>query len=165
MNHRMAIQSMRQKTYNIIWWIMGMTCWISVLSCGITNPPKTIHQEIPQASKNETIATEPVENPLAKIVFDSSAYHFGQIKQGDIIEREVFFTNMGPGLLIIELISACECTTLDWSRLPIKPGNRSSIKIIYNSKEKQGAQIVDIDVIANTQPPSTYTKFSLFVIK
>ena len=101
----------------------------------------------------------------AKMVFDSTSYHFGEIKEGKIIERVIFFTNEGPGDLIIELMTACECTTLDYSRLPIKKGVRSPINIKYNSKGKNGSQIVDIDILANTVPVNNSTKFYIQVIK
>ena len=101
----------------------------------------------------------------AKMVFDSTSYHFGEIVEGEIIERVIFFTNEGPGDLIIELMTACECTTLDYSRLPIKKGTRSPIKIKYNSKGKNGPQIVDIDILANTVPVNNSTKFYIQVSK
>jgi len=135
-------------------------------SCIISKKTKPIAQEVIQTKHQQDVKPmDSLVNLMASLVFDSSSYHFGQIKQGEILDREVHFTNKGPGDLYIDLISACECTSLDWSRLPIKPGARSVIKINYNSKDKEGAQIVDLDVIANTNPPSTFTKFSLFVVK
>lgn len=101
----------------------------------------------------------------AKMVFDSSSYHFGEVIEGGVIERVIFFTNEGPGDLIIELMTACECTTLDYSRLPIKKGARSPINIKYNSKGKNGPQIVDIDILANTIPVNNSTKFYIQVTK
>ena len=53
-------------------------------------------------------------------------------KTGNILR---WFTNTGATDLQIELITACECTTLDWTRLPVAPGARSKIKIRYNSKD------------------------------
>ena len=73
---------------------------------------------------------------FAKIQFDSSTYHFGELVQGQILDKEIWFTNTGTSDLQIELITACECTTLDWTRLPVAPGARSKIKIRYNSKDK-----------------------------
>ncbi|MBK7738975.1 MAG: DUF1573 domain-containing protein [Saprospiraceae bacterium] len=102
---------------------------------------------------------------FAKIQFDSSTYHFGELVQGQILDKEIWFTNTGTSDLQIELITACECTTLDWTRLPVAPGARSKIKIRYNSKDKDGPQIVDVEVIANTEPASSYTKFKLEVKK
>lgn len=111
------------------------------------------------------IQGEILKKPLAKIQVDSSEYHFGELTQGQVLKKEIWFTNTGATELQIELITACECTTLDWSRLPIAPGARSKISISYNSKDKEGPQIIDVEVIANTEPASTYTKFKLNVKK
>ncbi len=108
------------------------------------------------------VEAEP-ETKKAKITFDSTSYHLGSIKKGDLISRELHFRNTGEQDLIIELMSACECTTLDWPRLPIKPGKKGIIKLRYDSKDKEGPQIVDIEIMANTDPETSYTKFYIFV--
>ena len=95
---------------------------------------------------SESEAMESIEIPdtagkVAKVVFDSTKYHFGVVYEGDKVEREIFFTNVGEGDLLIELVTACECTQLDWSRLPIKKGQRSKISINYNSKGKDGTSL------------------------
>jgi len=113
--------------------------------------------EAPQISSDTVIA-------FAKIEFDSMAYDFGTIRQGEVLEKTIYFTNTGQADLKIDLITACECTTLDWSRLPIKVGQRSKIKILYNSKDKVGPQTVDLDIMANTAKGFSYTKFKLIVI-
>lgn len=118
---------------------------------------------IAQLQKAETGKIE--YKPITKIQFDSSNYHFGSMMEGQILNKEIWFTNTGFADLQIEMITACECTTLDWSRLPIKAGERSKIKLSYNSKEKVGPQTVDIELIANTNPSSNYTKFNLEVKK
>ncbi|HOJ90465.1 MAG TPA: DUF1573 domain-containing protein, partial [Saprospiraceae bacterium] len=118
----------------------------------------------------ESEAMESIEIPdtagkVAKVVFDSTKYHFGVVYEGDKVEREIFFTNVGEGDLLIELVTACECTQLDWSRLPIKKGQRSKISISYNSKGKDGPQIVDVDIIGNMDPIVAGTKFYITVLK
>lgn len=102
---------------------------------------------------------------VATIVFDSTAYHYGAVQEGDRVAKEIFFTNTGPGDLLIELVTACECTQIDWTRLPVKAGQRSKLSIIYNSKGKDGPQIVDVDIIGNTDPIVTGTKFYITVNK
>ncbi|HRI00103.1 MAG TPA: DUF1573 domain-containing protein [Saprospiraceae bacterium] len=102
---------------------------------------------------------------VAKVVFDSSWYDFGTVMEGDPLKREIWFTNVGPGDLLIELMTACECTTLDYTRLPVRKGQRSKISISYNSVGKEGKQTVDLDMIANTDPIVTTAKFKLFVVK
>ncbi|MBK9378533.1 MAG: DUF1573 domain-containing protein [Saprospiraceae bacterium] len=101
----------------------------------------------------------------ASIVFDSSAYHFGKVIEGQAYETTVYFTNQGPGDLVIELVTACECTKLDYTILPVRVGKRSPIHIRYNSSGKEGPQIVDVDIIANTDPIVSSTKFYIDVVK
>ena len=152
------------------WWSFLLNLILSLVivlfSIGCSSSKKIIVQKqgYPDIQIHKEVQID-TAGKFAKIVFDSSSYHFGMMKQGELMHREIYFTNQGPGDLLIELISACECTTLDWSRLPIKPGSRSSIKITYNSKDKDGLQIVDIDVTANTNPGSSFTKFYLLVEK
>ena len=116
-----------------------------------------IKTEAPQISVDSVIA-------YAKIEFDSMVYDFGTIRQGEVLEKTIYFTNTGQADLKIDLITACECTTLDWSRLPIRPGQHSNIKIRYNSKDKIGPQTVDLDIMANTATGFSYTRFKLTVI-
>lgn len=100
---------------------------------------------------------------FAVIRFDSSAYQFGAIRKGTVLEKEIFFANIGSVPLVIDQMTACECTTLDFTRLPIPPGARVPLKIRYDSKDKSGPQIVDIDIIANTQSGYASVKFFLLV--
>lgn len=145
------------ESFLIIFWIS----W-NFLSC--TSSRQMVQNlPVPQERTQEHMEIIDTIGKFAKIVFDSGSYHFGVIRQGELLSKELFFTNQGEGDLVIQLMSACECTTLDWSRLPIKPGRKSSIKIVYNSKDKKGPQVVDIDIIANTKPPTSSTKFSLWV--
>ena len=92
-------------------------------------------------------------------------YRFGSIKQGGVISRELYFKNAGKVDLVISQISACECTTLDWPRLPIKPGKTGKLSVKYNSKDKEGIQTVDVDIIANTVPELTILTFYVQVFK
>jgi hypothetical protein len=132
-----------------------------ILSCSSSKPKEIALKQSPGETMKKSEFEAEAKAPFAKLVFDSSQYHFGQLRKGEFLYKEIYFRNID---LQIDLISACECTTLDWSRLPIPPGGRSTLKIKYDSKDKQGIQIVDIDVMANTNPPNTYTKFTLEVI-
>ncbi len=98
-----------------------------------------------------------------KLHFDSTHYHIGTIKQGEIKNFELSFINAGTELLEIKLISACECTTVDWPVLPIPSGVQKKLKISYNSKDKKGLQIVDLDIMTNMPEDRIFIKFELFV--
>lgn len=98
-----------------------------------------------------------------KIQFDSTHYHIGSIKQGEIKNFELNFINAGGEALEIKLISACECTTVDWPVLPIASGVQKKLKISYNSKDKKGLQIVDLDIMTNMPEERVFIKFELLV--
>lgn len=117
-----------------------------------------------QVKKNETfIETVGVEDTFAIIKFDSASYQLGTILKGEIKETEIWFTNLGTIPLVIEQMTSCECTTLDYSRKPILPGARSKIKIKYDSKDKSGPQIIDIDILANTKSGTASMKLHILV--
>lgn len=101
----------------------------------------------------------------AKIKFDSTTYHKGSIKKGEVLKFEIPFSNAGAEALEIKLISACECTTVDWPVLPIPSGEKRTLKISYDSKDKSGKQIVDLDIMANTENQHTFVKFELTVLE
>ena len=151
-----------------LYFILSIICFISCQTSKKSSGIKTVAavQEV-NTTKDELLELDVPDTigKLAKVVFDSSKYEFGTVYEGDRVQREIFFTNKGPGDLVIELITACECTQLDWSRLPIKKDQRSRISIEYNSKGKNGPQIVDVDIIANTEPIVTGTKFFINVKK
>ncbi len=100
-------------------------------------------------ASNNTVAT--ADKPIMK--FEKETHDFGKIKQGDIVNYEFKFTNTGKSPLIITGAQAsCGCTTPEWPKEPIKPGENGSIKVTFNSKGKMGLQDKQILVTANTNP-------------
>lgn len=129
-----------------------------------TTSRSTLAENSGDTTKSVVEGAPQVQSPnAAHILFDSSSYHFGSVKQGGVVYRELHFTNDGSADLDIQLISACECTQLEWPQLPLKPGARGVIKVRYDSKDKSGPQIVDVEILANTTPEMSYTKFFIFV--
>ncbi|HEX5626135.1 MAG TPA: DUF1573 domain-containing protein [Saprospiraceae bacterium] len=130
----------------------------------VTPHPRSQAQTQPTALPDAKVRMDSLKR-FPKITFDSSQYLFGTVKAGGMIHREIHFTNTGETDLIIDLMSACECTTLDWPRSPIRPGQRATIKIRYDSKDKKGPQIVDLEILANTEKGISYTKFKVDVLE
>ncbi|MCC6754259.1 MAG: DUF1573 domain-containing protein [Saprospiraceae bacterium] len=105
-----------------------------------------------------------VEAPgFATMSFDSSRYHFGEVKRGQVVERELSFVNTGTAPLDIALISVCECTTIDYPHHPVAPGESASLRVRYDSKDKEGPQVVDIEIHANLPTGIQFTVFYIFV--
>ena len=90
--------------------------------------------------------------PVPKITFDEAEVDFGKVKKGEKRSHSFTFTNTGSADLIIELATACTCTSIDWPRKPIPPGGKGSIDVVFDSTTKKGQVSVDVDVISNTDP-------------
>lgn len=96
----------------------------------------------------------------AAMTFDMPHVDIGQIKKGEKKEMEFHFTNTGTEDLKIEIVSGCECTTLDWPRKVIKPGERGFVSAIFDSTQKDKSETVEIDInLENQDPKSGYPMF------
>lgn len=93
---------------------------------------------------------------LGQFQFPEMEYDFGNISEGQIIEHEFSFVNSGQAPLVISNITAsCGCTTPDWTKTPIKPGEEGFVKVVFNSTSKRGAQAPTVSIQANTNPTVT----------
>ncbi len=74
----------------------------------------------------------PVEE--STIVFDSNQFEYGELKYGSDGNCVFTFTNTGKEPIMLTSVRAsCGCTAPDWSKDPIKPGDKGEIKVKYNT--------------------------------
>ncbi|MCC9136630.1 DUF1573 domain-containing protein [Pontibacter silvestris] len=107
--------------------------------------------ENPNVASEETNAVASADAPV--MAFEETEYDFGTIKQGEVVEHTFAFTNTGKSPLVIESASAtCGCTAPEPPKEPIAPGEKSSIKVKFNSAGKMGQQYPTVTVRANTEP-------------
>lgn len=93
---------------------------------------------------------------LGAFKFNEMEYDFGTIREGEVIEHLFKFTNEGQAPLVISNITAsCGCTSPDWTKTPIKPGDEGFVKVVFNSTAKTGQQAPTVTVQANTTPNIT----------
>jgi hypothetical protein len=93
--------------------------------------------------------------------FEKMEYNYGSIKQGDKVDYEFVFTNVGKEPLIISSASgSCGCTVPEWPKEPIRKGEKGKIKVTFNSAGKQGMQdkTVTINSNAATNPVVLHIK-------
>ncbi len=116
-----------------------------------------------QGESASTVASD----KMPKITFKEKGIHdFGNITEGDTIEHKFLFTNTGAYPLIINNITAsCGCTTPEWPREPIEPGEESFVKVRFNSRNKEGEQSKTVTIFANTEPAMTDLQFRVYVDK
>lgn len=81
------------------------------------------------------------------VTWDKQFIALGKVKQGE--KREMFFefVNTSGQDVKIEIVDACECTTLEFPRGVIQPGQKGRIEAIFDSKEKKEDETIDIRVI------------------
>ncbi len=93
-------------------------------------------------------AEELAKAPAAE--FKETNFNFGNIKQGDKVEHTFTVTNYGKSDLIIRKVQAsCGCTAVNPSKNVIKPGEKTDIKVIFDSKGRKGRQNKAVTVITN----------------
>ncbi len=71
-----------------------------------------------------------------EIKFDKLYFDFGEVKVGEVKTLTLTFTNVGNRPLILDdAISSCDCTEVEWTKSPVMPGQKGTIKAIYTAKD------------------------------
>jgi hypothetical protein len=100
-----------------------------------------------QVANSQTPAPK-VDGPV--LTLDKASHDFGNITQGDVVEKIFTFTNTGNQPLIITNVqTSCGCTTPEWPRNPIMPGGKGEIKVGFNSAGKMNQQNKKLPIISN----------------
>lgn len=77
---------------------------------------------------------------LPVIKFEKLEHDFGKIKEGTLATYEFVVENTGKTpLILINVVASCGCTTPEWSKVPIMPGQKGKVKAAYNSYGRPGA--------------------------
>lgn len=73
-----------------------------------------------------------------EIKFDKTVHIFGTFSEKTPVQTAVFaFTNIGKAPLIInQAIASCGCTIPSYTKEPIMPGEKGTVKVTYNGKGK-----------------------------
>jgi outer membrane murein-binding lipoprotein Lpp len=109
---------------------------------------------------NAQAATAADPSTLGAFQFEEMEYDFGNINEGQVVEHIFSFTNNGQAPLVISNITAsCGCTSPDWTKTPVMPGDEGFVKVVFNSAAKSGAQAPTVTIQANTNP--TVTRLSM----
>ena len=74
----------------------------------------------------------------ASIKFEKINYNFGKFSEKEPVQKCVFtFTNQGTAPLVInQAIASCGCTIPSYTKEPIMPGEKGTVKVTYNGKGK-----------------------------
>lgn len=117
----------------------------------------------PELITNPATASDPTKKPEAYAVmtFKNMSHNFGDILENQKVETVYEFTNTGKvDLLISECSAMCGCTVPSWPREPIKPGEKGSIKVVFDSAGKGGVNNKIVTVYANVESKTIELKFT-----
>lgn len=91
-------------------------------------------------------ATAPVMN------FTDTTHDFGTIKEGPDVSYDFWFTNTGQEPLIIRSCNAsCGCTTPNWTKTPIAPGEKGKITVKYTTQDHVGSFNKTVYIASNAK--------------
>lgn len=97
-------------------------------------------------------ASAPVaKSDFAVVEWVEQNHDFGKIRQGEPATFEFKFTNKGSVPLILTNASpSCGCTTPDWTKTPVMPGQQGFVKATFNAASPGGFNKT-ITVTANVE--------------
>ena len=74
----------------------------------------------------------------AEIQFDKTTHNFGKFSEkSPKVSCEFTFTNVGEKPLVInQAIASCGCTVPEYTKAPVQPGEKGTIKVTYNGSGK-----------------------------
>jgi len=96
----------------------------------------------------------------AEFKFEQETHDFGKIPQGTPVSYEFSFTNTGSEPLIISKVeSTCGCTVPEYTKTPIKPGDKGTIKVTFDAAAAMPfSKMVTIRSNAKTPVKALYIK-------
>lgn len=92
----------------------------------------------------------------ATIEFEKTTHDYGTFKEESGLQTYTFkFKNKGNVPLILNNVQpSCGCTTPEWIRKPIPPGEEGYIKVSYDPKNRPGSFNKSIRVVSNAENSS-----------
>lgn len=90
----------------------------------------------------------------AEIKFDKTTHDFGAFSVKSPVQTCTFtFTNVGDKDLVInQAMASCGCTVPEYTKKPVKPGEKGEIKVTYNGTGKfPGHFKKSITVMSNSE--------------
>lgn len=97
----------------------------------------------------------------AVLVFDEYEHHFGKVAEGEKISYQFMYENKGTAPLAIASVSTtCGCTVPKYNTRPIKPGERGSLEVVFDTSDRSGMQTKTVSVKSNASVPVVLLKIT-----
>ena len=115
-------------------------------------------------------AVQPIEEVLAVMRFEKKTINFGTVKMGAHPTHIFYYKNNGQEPVEIEIVSACDCTEVEYSKKPVVVGATGFIKATFMSERAPEAINKEFDkeitiVLKNKYPDTGYPMVETLKIK
>lgn len=89
---------------------------------------------------------------FAQMKFEEVFFDFGELAQGEKVEYLFHYRNAGNAPLIFQnVLTTCGCTAPEWSKIPLQPGEKAQLKVVFDSSTKIGRQNKVITIRSNAK--------------
>lgn len=100
----------------------------------------------------------------AKLEVTDAKKNFGIVKRGEVVKNEYEIRNAGnQPLLITDIEIACSCTSADYTKQPILPGQKTTVLVTFNTASVYGRQDRVVVLKSNDPEGSSKLRFKGFV--
>ena len=125
--------------------ILVLLTLITLISCEFRNTKS--RQEV----QSSPVAAGFKDSTIVQMI--DSVYNFGKIAEGDKVEYNFRFRNIGKNSLIVsDAVASCGCTVPEKPDAPVAPGQVGFLKVVFNSKGKMGDISKEVTVTSNAYP-------------
>ncbi|MES2568025.1 MAG: DUF1573 domain-containing protein [Bacteroidota bacterium] len=101
-----------------------------------------------------------------QLKFEDQKKNFGFVKKGEIVKINFYFTNKGnQPVLITDVKAECSCTTVEFPKQPIAPGQSGKITVQFNTKTVYDRQDRIVEIISNDRNSPQKLRFKGVVLK
>lgn len=154
-----------KKTLTLVIWLVFFTQQMIYAQTGTKSkePIKAKEATVPaqkQVASDAAVKSALKEGPQMEFKF--TEHNFGEIPEGPKASVDFVFTNTGnKPLILTDVKASCGCTTPDWPKEPILPGQTSKIKVEYNTQGRPGEFTKSVTITSNMedgQPKMIYIK-------
>jgi hypothetical protein len=98
--------------------------------------------------------------------FEKTKENAGMVREGEKLVFEYPFENTGTQPVIIsEAKVQCTCTTVEFPKQPVKPGEKGVIKVTFDTTNKMDRQDRTVQLVTNAQTAPYELRFKCVVLK
>ncbi len=106
-------------------------------------------------SAQDTLLVDADKPQIDLLRFDKYSFELGKVKVGDVVKFDIPFKNVSQEVVVIDFISSCDCTEVDFSKDDILPGQKSVMHVTFDSSGKKESETTDIEIFLKNKDKET----------